>query len=206
MPRVTVTVRAADPLSELGVVTALRPRPEIRLVPAVGAETAAVGVVVTHAVDAPTLRGLAALRAAGVSRAVLVAGAVGDRDLAAAVDAGAVGVVRRAEATPDRLVHAVLQSAAAEARPAAELLARLTSQAGRVHAVPVRPAARAPRLAPREVEVLRLVADGFDTAQIAHQLCWSERTVKNVLHGVTTRLNLRNRSHAVAVAVREGLI
>ena len=62
------------------------------------------------------------------------------------------------------------------------------------------------RLAQREVDVLRLVADGYDTAQIAHRLCYSERTVKNVLHGVTTRLQLRNRSHAVAYAVREGLI
>lgn len=61
-------------------------------------------------------------------------------------------------------------------------------------------------LSPRETEVLRLVADGMDTAEIARVLCYSERTVKNVLHQVTTRLQLRNRSHAVAYAVREGLI
>jgi DNA-binding NarL/FixJ family response regulator len=61
-------------------------------------------------------------------------------------------------------------------------------------------------LTPRETEVLRLVADGFDTAEIAGRMCYSERTVKNVLHDLTTRLQLRNRSHAVAYAVREGLI
>ena len=61
-------------------------------------------------------------------------------------------------------------------------------------------------LAAREVEVLRLVADGCDTSEIARRLAYSERTVKNVLHDVTTRLQLRNRSHAVAYAVREGLI
>ena len=61
-------------------------------------------------------------------------------------------------------------------------------------------------LAPREVEVLRLLADGLDTSEIAHQLAYSERTVKNVVHDVTTRLQLRNRSHAVAYALREGLI
>jgi len=54
--------------------------------------------------------------------------------------------------------------------------------------------------------VLRLVSDGHDTSEIATTLCYSERTVKNVLHDVTTRLNLRNRSHAVAYAMREGLI
>ena len=61
-------------------------------------------------------------------------------------------------------------------------------------------------LAPREVEVLRLLADGLDTSEIARKLAYSERTVKNVVHDVTTRLQLRNRSHAVAYALREGLI
>jgi DNA-binding NarL/FixJ family response regulator len=46
----------------------------------------------------------------------------------------------------------------------------------------------------------------MDTCQVATELSYSERTVKNILHDVTTRLQLRNRSHAVAYAVREGLI
>lgn len=63
-----------------------------------------------------------------------------------------------------------------------------------------------PELSDRETHVLRLVADGKDTQQIARELSYSERTVKNVLHDVTTRLQLKNRSHAVAYALREGLI
>ncbi|MGO4426651.1 response regulator transcription factor, partial [Streptomyces sp. MCAF7] len=47
---------------------------------------------------------------------------------------------------------------------------------------------------------------GYDTADIAMKLSYSERTIKNVLHAVMTRLNLRNRSHAVAYALRQGLI
>ena len=54
--------------------------------------------------------------------------------------------------------------------------------------------------------MLRLVADGHDTAEIATELSYSQRTVKNILHDLTTRLQLKNRSHAVAYAVREGLI
>jgi DNA-binding NarL/FixJ family response regulator len=61
-------------------------------------------------------------------------------------------------------------------------------------------------LTDRETKVLRLVADGFDTAEIATNLAYSERTVKNVIHDVTARLQLRNRSHAVAYALRAGLI
>ena len=58
----------------------------------------------------------------------------------------------------------------------------------------------------REQKVLALVADGHSTAEVARQLGYSERMIKNVIHDVTTRLGLRNRCHAVAVAVREGLI
>jgi DNA-binding NarL/FixJ family response regulator len=54
--------------------------------------------------------------------------------------------------------------------------------------------------------VLTLIADGHPTREVAAQLCYSERTVKNVLHGVVTKLNARSRSQAVAYAVREGLI
>jgi len=54
--------------------------------------------------------------------------------------------------------------------------------------------------------VLRLVADGLETSEIASRLSYSERTIKKVLHEVMTRLQLRNRSHAVAYALRNGLI
>ena len=69
-----------------------------------------------------------------------------------------------------------------------------------------RPGAPTSGLAPREVDVLRLVAEGLDTVEIAGKLSYSERTVKNVMHGLTTRLRLRNRAHAVAYALREGYI
>jgi DNA-binding NarL/FixJ family response regulator len=54
--------------------------------------------------------------------------------------------------------------------------------------------------------VLKLLADGFDTAEVGRRLFFSDRTVKNIVHDITTRLNLRNRTQAVAFAVRQGLI
>ena len=62
------------------------------------------------------------------------------------------------------------------------------------------------RLTDREQQVLSLIAAGHPTREVAQQLCYSERTVKNVLHDVVTKLNARSRSQAVAFAVREGLI
>jgi DNA-binding NarL/FixJ family response regulator len=62
------------------------------------------------------------------------------------------------------------------------------------------------RLTDREQQVLALIAAGHPTREVALELSYSERTVKNVLHDVVTKLNARSRSQAVAFAVREGLI
>ena len=62
------------------------------------------------------------------------------------------------------------------------------------------------RLTEREQQVLALIAQGHPTREVALELSYSERTVKNVLHDVVTKLNARSRSQAVAHAVREGLI
>ena len=62
------------------------------------------------------------------------------------------------------------------------------------------------RLTTREQDVLRLVADGHPTREVAKHLSYSERTIKNIIHDAVTKLNARTRSQAVAEAVREGLI
>ncbi|MFI9356773.1 response regulator transcription factor [Streptomyces lydicus] len=61
-------------------------------------------------------------------------------------------------------------------------------------------------LVTREVEVIKLLADGLETAAIAQRLNYSERTIKNIIHGAMSRLQLRNRAHAVAYAFRMGAI
>jgi DNA-binding NarL/FixJ family response regulator len=68
------------------------------------------------------------------------------------------------------------------------------------------PKPRPTRLTDREQQVLALIAKGHPTREVAQELCYSERTVKNVLHDVVTKLNARSRSQAVAHAIREGLI
>jgi DNA-binding CsgD family transcriptional regulator len=54
----------------------------------------------------------------------------------------------------------------------------------------------------REIEVLRLTAEGLGTVEIAKETHCSERTVKNIVHGAVNRYQLRNRTHAVAYAMR----
>ncbi|HEY8301802.1 MAG TPA: LuxR C-terminal-related transcriptional regulator [Jatrophihabitans sp.] len=66
--------------------------------------------------------------------------------------------------------------------------------------------ARPHTLRPRERDVLLLVADGHSTREVARRLCYSERTIKNILQDLTTRFGLRNRTQAVAWALRNGWI
>lgn len=66
--------------------------------------------------------------------------------------------------------------------------------------------ARPQSLRARELDVLALVADGLSTREVARTLAYSERTIKNILQDLTTRFGLRNRTQAVAWALRNGLI
>ena len=58
----------------------------------------------------------------------------------------------------------------------------------------------------RDLNVLHLLADGRSTADIAVVLAYSESTIKNVIHDLVRQLSARNRAHAVAMAIRAGVI
>ncbi len=82
-----------------------------------------------------------------------------------------------------------------EPRVASKLLAELNS-----------PRRAAAGLSDREREVLRLVADGLPTKQIAHSLSITERTVKFHVHSIFHKLGADNRAQAVALAAQRGLL
>jgi DNA-binding NarL/FixJ family response regulator len=209
---VPVWVKALDPLSQFGLDHALHRRPEVTLIsdadlaarPAHSSGPPVVALIAVDALDAQAIQVLRSATRRGCRRIALIGSAIDDDALMAAVELRVAGVLRRTEATPDRIVRLVLTAAAGGGSLPQELLARLLGQVSR----PPRrlPVPRRTGLSDRETQVLRLVADGKDTQEIARELSYSERTVKNVLHDVTSRLQLRNRSHAVAYALREGLI
>ncbi len=198
-------VHARDPISQAGVVAQLRMRPEIKIVDT--AASAVVAVVIADSVDDATTRDLRALSKDGHPRLMLIATTVDDAALVTAAEAGVAGLVRRCDASADVLVRTIVKVASGEGEVPPDLLGRLLEQVGRLQRQVLAPRGLTfTGLTPRETEVLRLVAEGLDTTEIALRMCYSERTVKNVLHDLTTRLQLRNRTHAVAYAVREGLI
>lgn len=205
--RTTVTVLATDPVTGAGVASQLRFRQELEVL-AAGHSPADVVVVVADDVEDEQVRQLRQARRAG-ARTVLVAGSLTGASVLAAVDAGATAVLRRVEATAEALAGAVAGAARGEGVMPPDLLGKLMATVGSA-GLTGQSGASGPRtfggLTQRELHVLRLLADGCTTSEIARELCYSERTVKNSIQAFTSRLQLRNRSHAVAYAVRQGLI
>lgn len=136
-------------------------------------------------------------------RGPAIIGITADDDTALAVDAldsGVRAVLPRKELTPKRIVTA-LQSVheGGTVLPFNMVPSLLKAAAnGNMHSTS--------GLTERELNVLRLLADGEDTREIASSLCYSERTVKNVVHDVLMKMNCRNRAHAAAIATKQGLI
>jgi DNA-binding NarL/FixJ family response regulator len=124
-----------------------------------------------------------------------------------AVQAGAVGYLGKDNLTPESLAAAVRAAVVGAGVMAPDVLGTLLRGITRVSREVLEPQGiTLSRLNSRELDVLRLVAAGYPTREVAEQLCYSERTIKNVMHDVVTKLQARSRSQAVAFAVRDGLI
>ncbi|MEN2790263.1 response regulator transcription factor [Sphingomonas oligophenolica] len=61
-------------------------------------------------------------------------------------------------------------------------------------------------LSPREVQVLQLAASGHSNKRIAHSLGLSEETVKTHMKSILSKLRVADRTHAVVVAAKRGII
>lgn len=138
----------------------------------------------------------------GPTRLVGLVRAGSEQRLFDAVAAGLAGFLVRSDLTPERLVACVRSVTNGHDSHPSDLLARLLDEL----ASGSRRGGSATRLAPRELDVLRLLADGDDTRAIADRLSYSERTIKNIVHDVMLKLNCRTRAHAVAMATRQGFI
>ena len=186
--RTHVYLATSDPVSRAGIASQLRSHHGLEIVEERQIDAEVVALVIADQMDEETTQTIRALKRRGVERVVLIVTRVDDTGLLSALEAGARGVLRRNQATPD-------------------LLGRLLDQVGRLQSQVLNPRGLSfAVLTDREIKVLKLLADGLDTAEVGRRLFYSERTVKNIVHDVTSRLNLRNRTHAVAYAMRQGLL
>ncbi len=221
-PPAAVLVYSKDTISRAGVTSQLAGWPGIVVLEPRQAGRADVAVVVADGVDDEVIRVIRTIRKGSSARVVLVLDEAEPDSLQAAVGAGALGALPRSDATGARLADLVGQAVRGEAtlRVAGPSPGDVgsghyglpeggehphTGALGANRQGETPPAGRY-RLSGRDVEVLRLLAEGCDTAEIAQRLAYSEPTIKNVIQRLFEHLHVRNRPHAVAVAVRAGII
>lgn len=200
-----VFVYSEDPILHAGTVAQLRGAQRITVTDDL--DEAEVAVVVADDVDESTLRLCRSLRSSGSVGVVLMGAHLNDPELVAAVRAGASGLLRRSSVVPGSLVTAIAAVASGRGWLPEDLIGSLMSHVSQM--TDTGPSHRRLNLSgftERELQVLRLVAAGQETAEIARTLCYSERTVKGVIHEITSRFQLKNRAEAVAYAVRQGVI
>jgi two-component system NarL family response regulator len=129
-----------------------------------------------------------------------------EADLYEAIKAGASGYLLK-EISIDEVADAIRSVSAGQSRlspsMAAKLLQEFAAMSKRASEARQFPA---PRLTDREMEVLRLVAQGLNNRDIAKELFISENTVKNHIRNILEKLHLHSRMEAVVYAVREKLL
>ncbi|MFC8533957.1 response regulator [Streptomyces sp. NPDC057249] len=166
--------------------------------------------VVVMDIRMPELDGIEATRllaGAGVERPakVLVVTTFNlDEYVYEALRAGASGFLLK-DAPPDRLLHGIRTVHTGQALIDPEVTRRLVGRyAARIR--PVGDTSSGIPLTPRELEVLRLIADGFSNSEIAAALVISQETVKTFVSRILAKLGLRDRVQAVVYAYRQGLV
>jgi DNA-binding NarL/FixJ family response regulator len=207
-----VLVFARDPISRAGVASQLVGVAGIEVIEPGDSRSPEVAVVVTDVVDEEVFRVVRTIRRGSRAHVVVVAGVVDTSSVLTALEAGATGFLRRSLADREHLSHVIDKARRGEAVLPPGTGERVHDDdrgddrgGGLSQSLAVSQAV-AHRLSARDLDVLRLLADGCDTTEIADRLAYSEPTIKNVIQRLFERLQVRNRPHAVAVALKTGII
>ncbi|MFE4667824.1 response regulator transcription factor [Streptomyces sp. NPDC056716] len=201
---VRLAVHAADPITRSALVSYVESQPCLAL-----ADRGTRADIVVAAVQSPDAHTLALLRqmAEDGARLLVIADGEWSVDACAAMAAGVRAVLFRSAFTWERFGRALQEVRAGHGDLPAELQGQLMDQMTKTHRDVLVPHGLTPGgLTLREAEILQLVSEGDELQEIGDKLGYSHRTIKNVLYSMIKRYQLRNRSHAVAYAIRNGQI
>ena len=207
MSAVRVLVVDDQALFREALVTLLGARPEVEVVGEAGdghqaLERAAAlqPDVVLMDLRMPVLDGIAATRRLRVEqpgvRVLALTTFDDDEDVFAALRAGALGYLLK-DVSSDRLVEAVLSAARGESVLQPSVAAKVVARFAQLDDAPrSRPQPLVVPLSDRELDVLRLLADGCSNREIATALFLAEGTVKNHVTNLLGKLGARDRTQA----------
>ncbi len=164
--------------------------------------------VVVMDLNMPGMNGIEATheiaRVAPLTRVVVLTISDQDEDVMDAILAGACGYLLKDSSIQD-LMQGIQAASVGEALISPHIAAKVLQ---RIRAAGVQDdtAVARPELSERETEVLRLIANGKDNAEIAGDLHISPKTVKNHISNILMKLQIENRIQAAVYAVRRGLV
>ena len=196
-----------------GVRAFLEAQPDITVVGEAASGEEAVAISLEHAPDVvlmdlimPGMDGVEATRrvkkASPRTQIVILTSYHDDEHVLPAVMAGATSYLLK-DVSPQELVEAVRKAVRGEAtlhpNIAAQVMQGLRNKGKNEQDVKI-------DLSEREIEVLRLIADGLSNATIAERLFISEKTVKSHVSNILSKLHLADRTQAAVYAWREGIM
>lgn len=199
-----VLVADDHPVVRHGLVALIDHQPDMTVVAEVGNGREAVDQYAAQQPDVvlmdlrmPELDGveaIAAIRAASPqARIVVLTTYDSDEDIYRGLRAGAQGYLLK-DAPAGELLSAIRAVAAGQKRIPAEVAAKLAERMV------------SPELTARELEVLRLVVEGQSNKEIGAALAIAEGTVRAHLNSIFQKLDALDRTHAVTIAIRRGLV
>jgi DNA-binding NarL/FixJ family response regulator len=164
--------------------------------------------VVVMDLNMPGMNGIEATREIArlvpLTRVVVLTISDQDEDVIDAIVAGACGYLMKDSSIQD-LMQGIRAASVGEALISPHIAAKVLQRV-RASGVTADHAVGRPELSDRETEVLRLIANGKDNAEIAQELHISPKTVKNHISNILMKLQIENRIQAAVYAVRRGLV
>jgi DNA-binding NarL/FixJ family response regulator len=165
--------------------------------------------VVIMDLNMPGMAGVEATRRiaqiAPLTRVVVLTISDQDADVLNAILAGACGYLMK-DASIDELIRGICSASIGESLISPHIASKVLQRVRSSTAQPEAEATIRAELSEREIEVLKLIANGKDNAVIAGELHISPKTVKNHISNILMKLQIDNRIQAAVYAVRSGIV
>ncbi len=165
--------------------------------------------VIVMDLNMPGISGVEAIRQmtmiAPLTRVLVLTISDEDADVMDAILAGACGYLLK-DASIHELMAGIRAAAAGESLVSPAIASKVLRRLRATNSSPREAEAIRSELSDREIQVLKLIANGKDNAQIAADLHISPKTVKNHISNILMKLQIENRIQAAVYAVRSGIV